>query len=94
MRKKLKLNVLQTNYMIIYDCLCLNLYSFLYINALIWLIYFQGKGTGSGHRTLLYGNAILLRHHNSDMVSMPRHNYLIIGISIYQDQYTNIPVIC
>lgn len=29
----------------------------------------QGKGTGSGHRTLLYGNAILLRHHNSDMVS-------------------------
>ncbi|XP_049307123.1 ryanodine receptor isoform X17 [Bactrocera dorsalis] len=26
-----------------------------------------GKGTGSGHRTLLYGNAILLRHHNSDM---------------------------
>lgn len=30
---------------------------------------FQGKGTGSGHRTLLYGNAILLRHHNSDMVN-------------------------
>ncbi|KAI5743081.1 hypothetical protein M8J77_014325 [Diaphorina citri] len=28
-----------------------------------------GKGTGSGHRTLLYGNAILLRHQNSDMVS-------------------------
>ena len=28
----------------------------------------QGKGTGSGHRTLLYGNAILLRHQNSDMV--------------------------
>lgn len=28
----------------------------------------QGKGTGSGHRTLLYGNAILLRHGNSDMV--------------------------
>ncbi|KAE8746191.1 hypothetical protein FOCC_FOCC007063, partial [Frankliniella occidentalis] len=27
----------------------------------------QGKGTGSGHRTLLYGNAILLRHQNSDM---------------------------
>uniref|UniRef100_A0A182QKY2 Ryanodine receptor 3, brain n=1 Tax=Anopheles farauti TaxID=69004 RepID=A0A182QKY2_9DIPT len=26
-----------------------------------------GKGTGSGHRTLLYGNAILLRHNNSDM---------------------------
>ena len=26
-----------------------------------------GKGTGSGHRTLLYGNAILLRHMNSDM---------------------------
>nr|XP_049707628.1 ryanodine receptor isoform X41 [Helicoverpa armigera] len=26
-----------------------------------------GKGTGSGHRTLLYGNAILLRHLNSDM---------------------------
>ncbi|KAG5899237.1 hypothetical protein JTB14_035422 [Gonioctena quinquepunctata] len=26
-----------------------------------------GKGTGSGHRTLLYGNAILLRHQNSDM---------------------------
>uniref|UniRef100_A0A336KLC6 CSON012070 protein n=1 Tax=Culicoides sonorensis TaxID=179676 RepID=A0A336KLC6_CULSO len=26
-----------------------------------------GKGTGSGHRTLLYGNAILLRHGNSDM---------------------------
>ncbi|KAG5681994.1 hypothetical protein PVAND_011393 [Polypedilum vanderplanki] len=25
------------------------------------------KGTGSGHRTLLYGNAILLRHQNSDM---------------------------
>lgn len=30
----------------------------------------QGKGTGSGHRTLLYGNAILLRHQNSDMVSV------------------------
>ncbi|KAI5736321.1 hypothetical protein M8J76_002125 [Diaphorina citri] len=28
-----------------------------------------GKGTGSGHRTLLYGNAILLRHQNSDMNS-------------------------
>nr|CAD7393765.1 unnamed protein product [Timema cristinae] len=27
----------------------------------------RGKGTGSGHRTLLYGNAILLRHQNSDM---------------------------
>ncbi|KAL0274262.1 UNVERIFIED_CONTAM: hypothetical protein PYX00_006731 [Menopon gallinae] len=27
----------------------------------------SGKGTGSGHRTLLYGNAILLRHQNSDM---------------------------
>ncbi|CAB3362502.1 Hypothetical predicted protein [Cloeon dipterum] len=26
-----------------------------------------GKGTGSGHRTLLYGNAILLRHQNSNM---------------------------
>ncbi|XP_052843599.1 ryanodine receptor isoform X17 [Drosophila gunungcola] len=25
------------------------------------------RSTGSGHRTLLYGNAILLRHHNSDM---------------------------
>jgi hypothetical protein len=29
----------------------------------------QGKGLGSGHKTLLYGNAILLRHSNSDMVS-------------------------
>ena len=29
---------------------------------------FQGKGLGSGHKTLLYGNAILLRHSNSDMV--------------------------
>ncbi|XP_035704010.1 ryanodine receptor isoform X5 [Folsomia candida] len=27
----------------------------------------SGKGTGSGHRTLLYGNAILLRHMNSNM---------------------------
>lgn len=26
-----------------------------------------GKGLGSGHKTLLYGNAILLRHSNSDM---------------------------
>ncbi|XP_050722291.1 ryanodine receptor-like isoform X2 [Eriocheir sinensis] len=26
-----------------------------------------GKGTGSGHRTLLYGNAVLLRHMNSMM---------------------------
>ncbi|XP_023320280.1 ryanodine receptor isoform X3 [Eurytemora carolleeae] len=26
-----------------------------------------GKGLGSGHKTLLYGNAILLRHCNSDM---------------------------
>ncbi|XP_046400098.1 ryanodine receptor isoform X3 [Ischnura elegans] len=26
-----------------------------------------GKGTGSGHRTLLYGNAVLLRHQNSNM---------------------------
>ena len=30
----------------------------------------QGKGLGSGHKTLLYGNAILLRHSNSDMVNM------------------------
>ena len=43
-----------------------NLLIFLYpaINILI----FQGKGLGSGHKTLLYGNAILLRHCNSDMV--------------------------
>ncbi|XP_063865194.1 ryanodine receptor-like isoform X5 [Scylla paramamosain] len=27
----------------------------------------EGKGTGSGHRTLLYGNAVLLRHMNSMM---------------------------
>ncbi|XP_076069948.1 ryanodine receptor isoform X2 [Oratosquilla oratoria] len=26
-----------------------------------------GKGTGSGHRTLLYGNAVLLHHENSNM---------------------------
>ncbi|XP_042873470.1 ryanodine receptor-like, partial [Penaeus japonicus] len=29
-----------------------------------------GKGTGSGHRTLLYGNAVLLRHQNSNMVGL------------------------
>jgi hypothetical protein len=34
----------------------------------------QGKGLGSGHKTLLYGNAILLRHSNSDMVSQMTHN--------------------
>ncbi|XP_018022488.1 ryanodine receptor-like, partial [Hyalella azteca] len=30
-------------------------------------LYPQGKGTGSGHRTLLYGNAVLLHHENSSM---------------------------
>ena len=29
-----------------------------------------GGGLGSGHKTLLYGNAILLRHANSNMVGM------------------------
>ena len=29
----------------------------------------EGGGLGSGHKTLLYGNAILLRHANSNMVS-------------------------
>lgn len=43
-------------------------------------IYFQGKGTGSGHRTLLYGNAILLRHLNSDMVSY----YIVTNFKIFQ----------
>ena len=28
----------------------------------------EGGGLGSGHKTLLYGNAILLRHANSNMV--------------------------
>ena len=28
-----------------------------------------GGGLGSGHKTLLYGNAILLRHANSNMVT-------------------------
>ncbi|XP_035204856.1 ryanodine receptor-like, partial [Stegodyphus dumicola] len=27
----------------------------------------SGKSTTSGHRTLLYGHAVLLRHHNSNM---------------------------
>lgn len=27
----------------------------------------KGKGTGGGHRTLLYGHAVLLRHQNSNM---------------------------
>ena len=30
----------------------------------------QSTGLGSGHKTLLYGNAILLRHSNSNMVSV------------------------
>ena len=37
---------------------------------------FQGKGLGSGHKTLLYGNAILLRHCNSDMVTFS--NYTLV----------------
>lgn len=37
-----------------------------------FLNFLKGKGTGSGHRTLLYGNAILLRHQNSDMVNRKR----------------------
>lgn len=42
------------------------------------LIVFQGKGgTGSGHRTLLYGNAILLRHQNSDMVRLKYNKFNI-----------------
>ena len=36
----------------------------------------QGKGLGSGHKTLLYGNAILLRHCNSDMVSVHLEAFL------------------
>ena len=32
------------------------------------LFFLQSSGMGSGHKTLLYGNAIMLRHHNSGMV--------------------------
>jgi hypothetical protein len=41
-----------------------------HLQKLNFVIYLQGKGLGSGHKTLLYGNAILLRHSNSDMVNM------------------------
>ena len=30
-------------------------------------LWVASSGMGSGHKTLLYGNAILLRHHNSGM---------------------------
>lgn len=44
---------------------------------IIFFVILQGKGTGSGHRTLLYGNAILLRHQNSDMVSIWKFSSVI-----------------
>lgn len=40
-----------------------------------YLLVSQGTGTGSGHRTLLYGNAVLLRHLNSNMVKDILHYY-------------------
>ena len=40
----------------------------------------QGKGTGTGHRTLLYGNAVLLRHLNSDMVNSKSVKSPIAGL--------------
>ena len=42
---------------------------FIIFIAFTCMLNFQGKGLGSGHKTLLYGNAILLRHSNSDMVT-------------------------
>ncbi len=53
-----------------------------------YLLVSQGTGTGSGHRTLLYGNAVLLRHLNSNMVNkyiallLPRINGLLFAIVI------------
>ena len=37
-----------------------------------------GGGLGSGHKTLLYGNAILLRHANSNMVGSDKMTDLIL----------------
>ena len=37
-------------------------------------MFFQSSSMGSGHKTLLYGNAILLRHSNSNMVSKQNQN--------------------
>ncbi|KAL6426510.1 hypothetical protein ACFW04_009145 [Cataglyphis niger] len=42
-----------------------------------------GKGTGSGHRTLLYGNAILLRHLNSDMHTTKENDLSVVNASFH-----------
>lgn len=55
---------------------CVNLYGIFLMLICLFHNYSQGKGTGSGHRTLLYGNAILLRHQNSDMVSIPKFAWI------------------
>ena len=40
----------------------------------------EGGGLGSGHKTLLYGNAILLRHANSNMVGTVGAGGQLIGL--------------
>ena len=42
-----------------------------------------GGGLGSGHKTLLYGNAILLRHANSNMVGGEMTNDVLSGVMVY-----------
>ncbi|KAG8232313.1 hypothetical protein J437_LFUL009412 [Ladona fulva] len=42
-----------------------------------------GKGTGSGHRTLLYGNAVLLRHQNSNMHTTKENDQSIVNASFH-----------
>jgi hypothetical protein len=39
------------------------------MKSILDLLTLQNSGMGSGHKTLLYGNAILLRHSNSNMVN-------------------------
>ena len=42
-----------------------------------------GGGLGSGHKTLLYGNAILLRHANSNMVGGEMTYDELSGVMVY-----------
>ena len=42
-----------------------------------------GGGLGSGHKTLLYGNAILLRHANSNMVGDEMMTDELSGVMVF-----------
>ena len=45
---------------------------------------------GSGHKTLLYGNAILLRHCNSNMVKVTRESLIFIYGTVIEIDFFSI----